>query len=85
MEAKIDSCFSCKTEFHYPKSIEKFDDLLEIFKAPSKAAKRKDDYSSSDDDGNTSSSDPDEYESDGFREKAASNWLIVMDDILGFS
>ena len=32
-EAEIESCFSCPVEFHYPKELEKFNDLLEVFKA----------------------------------------------------
>ena len=32
-EAEIRSCFSCPVEFHYPKELEKFNDLLEVFKA----------------------------------------------------
>ena len=32
-EAEIKSCFSCPVEFHYPKELEKFNDLLEVFKA----------------------------------------------------
>ena len=39
-KAEIGSCFSCKFKFYYPKSIEQFDDLLEIFKARSKTAKK---------------------------------------------
>ena len=35
-EAKIESCFLCPVEFHYPKELEKFNDLLEVFKAHSK-------------------------------------------------
>lgn len=61
---------------HYPKSIEQFDDLLKIFKARSKTAKRKDDSDNSDK-GNTSSSD----EGDDIGEKTTCNWLIVMDAI----
>lgn len=75
-KAEIDSCFSCKVEFHYSKSIEQFDDLLKIFKARSKTAKRKDDSDNSDK-GNTSSSD----EGDDIGEKTTCNWLIVMDAI----
>ena len=32
-EAEIKSCFSCPVEFHYPKELEKFNDLLGVFKA----------------------------------------------------
>ena len=49
-EAEIESCFSCDIDFHYPKSIEQFEDLLEVFKAPLKTAKR------NENDDNTSSS-----------------------------
>ena len=39
-EAEIESCFSCDVDFHYPKSIKQFEDLLEIFKAHLRTAKR---------------------------------------------
>ena len=41
-EAEIESCFSCNVGFHYPKSIEQFKDLLEVFKARSRTAKTND-------------------------------------------
>ena len=41
-EAEIESCFSCHVEFHYPKGLEKFGDLLEAFKARSSTAKASD-------------------------------------------
>ena len=31
-KAKTESCFSCNADFHYPKLIEKFEDLLEVLK-----------------------------------------------------
>ena len=34
-KAEIESCFSCNVEFHFPKGIEQFEDLLEDFKAHS--------------------------------------------------
>ena len=37
-EAEIESCFSCSVEFHHPKELEKFNDLLEVFKACLKTA-----------------------------------------------
>lgn len=71
-EAEIDSCFSCKVEFRYLKSIEQFDDLLDIFKLRSKIAKRKDTDSNED---TSLSDDDDDYESD----------RIAMDDIVGLA
>ena len=50
-EAEIESCFSWNVDF--PKSIEQFEDLLEVFKTRSWAAKK------NDNDDNTSSSDND--------------------------
>ena len=48
-EADIGSCFSCDVDFHYPKLTEKLEDLLQVFKARSRAAKKIDDtYSSCD-------------------------------------
>ena len=79
-KAEIDSCFSCKVEFHYPKSIEQFDDLLEIFKASSKTPKRKNDSVDSD---NTSSFE--ESDGGGFAEKATRDRRIVMDDVSGLA
>ena len=79
-KAEIDSCFSCKVEFHYSKSIEQFDDLLEIFKASSKRPKRKNDSIDSDDIFSFEESD-----GDGFGEKAPHDRLIVMDDVLGLA
>ena len=52
-EAEIESCFSCDVDFHYPKSIEQFEVLLEVFKAHSSTAKRNNDND------NTSSFDDD--------------------------
>lgn len=42
IKAEIQYCFSCEVEFHYPKNLESFDDLLEEFKSRSKTAKIKD-------------------------------------------
>ena len=81
-EPEIDSSFSCKVEFRYLKSIEQFDDLLDIFKLRSKTAKRKDTDSNED---TSLSDDDDDYESDRFREKTTQDWFIVMDDIVGLA
>ena len=43
-EAKDESCFSCDVEFHYPKGLGKFNDLLEDFKAHVNTAKASDTY-----------------------------------------
>ena len=37
-ETEIESCFSCPVEFHHPKELERFNDLLEVFKACLKTA-----------------------------------------------
>ena len=67
-EAEIESCFSCDVNFHYPESIEQFEDLLEVFKARSRTSKRN--YN----DVNTSSSDDEFFnESGGFGEKTTHN------------
>ena len=58
-EAGIESCFLCNVEFHYPKGLKKFGDVLEDFKARLSTAKASDSYSSNN---NTVNS--------GFREKA---------------
>ena len=83
-KAEIDSCFSCKVEFHYPKSIEQFHDLLEIFKARSKTTKKQGD-SSSDDESYFSSSDDEESSNDEFGRKATCDWVTVMDDVSGLT
>ena len=63
-EAEIESCFSCDVDFHYPKLIEQFENLSEVFKARSRMAKR------NDNDDETSSFDDEFFnESDGFGEK----------------
>ena len=63
-EAEIESCFSCDIDFHYPKLNEQFEDLLEVFKAPLKTAKR------NENDDNTYSSNKEFFnESDVFGEK----------------
>ena len=72
-EAEIESCFSCDVDFHYPKPIEQFKDLLQVFKAHSKTAKR------NENDDNNSLSDEIFKESNGFGEKITHNKLIVMD------
>ena len=38
-EAEIQSCFSCSVEFHCPKTINSFDNMLEQFKLRSQTAK----------------------------------------------
>ena len=76
-EAEIKSCFSCPVEFHYPKELEKFNNLLEVFKARSKtaAAAVTDTYSI----------DEKETVNSGFGEKTKRDWLIVADDISGLA
>ena len=41
-EDEVESCFSCNVEFHYPKRLQKFNDLLEDFKACSNPAEATD-------------------------------------------
>ena len=74
-EAEIESCFSCDVEFHYPKGLEKFGDILEDFKARLSTAKAIDIYSSDND--NTVNS--------GYGEKTNRDRLIVMDDVSGLA
>ena len=76
-ESEIKSCFSCNVDFHYPKSIFINQNLLEVFKARSRATKKNDDTSSSND----------EFlnESDCFGEKTIRNQLIVMDNVSGLA
>ena len=50
-EVEIESFFSCDVDFQHPKSIEQFEDLLEVFKAHSRTVKR------NNNDNNVSSSD----------------------------
>ena len=38
-EAKIQSCFCCDVEFHYPKTTILFDNMLEQFRLRSQTAK----------------------------------------------
>ena len=79
-KAEIESYFCCDVSFHYPKSIEKFGDLLEVFKARSRMSKR----NNNDDD--TSSSDNKIFnDSDGFGEKTNPDQIIVMDDVSGLA
>ena len=65
-------------DFHYPKLIEQFEDLLEVFKACSRTAKRSGN-------GDDSFLSKDEFinESDGFGEKTIRDWLVGMDDASG--
>ena len=39
-EAEIQSCSSCRIEFHYPKTLNSFENMLEQFKLRSKTAKK---------------------------------------------
>ena len=79
-KAEIEYYFSCNVDFHYPKSIEQFEDLLEVFEACSRTAKR------NDNDDDTSSSDYEFFnETVVFGEKATRDQLIVMDDISGLA
>ena len=74
------SCFSCDVDFHYPKLIEQFENLSEVFKARSRMAKR------NDNDDDTSSFDEEFFnESDSFGEKTTHDWLIVIDDVSGLA
>ena len=38
IEAQIETCFKCPINFHHPKYLTKFDDLIEEFKVKSKAS-----------------------------------------------
>ena len=79
-ETEIESFFSSDVGFHYPKSIEQFEDLLEVFKARSGTAKR----NNNDDD--TSLFDNEFFnQSDSFGEKTTCDQLIVMDDVCGLA
>ena len=79
-KAEIESYFSCNVGFHFPKSIEKFEDLLEVFKACSRMSKR------NNNDDHTSSSDNKIFnDSDGFGEKTTRDQIIVMDDVSGLA
>ena len=70
-EAEIEACFSCDVDF---------EDLLEVFKARLRTAKR------NDNDDDTSMSDNKFFnESYGFEEKTIHNRLIVMDDVSGLA
>ena len=70
-EDEVEAFFSCDVDF---------EDLLEVFKARLRTAKR------NDNDDDTSLSDNKFFnESDGFEEKAIHNWLIVMDDVSGLA
>ena len=73
-EAEIESCFSCDVEFHYPKGLEKFGDLLDDFKARSNTAKAVDTFSEDNDIVNI-----------GFGEKTNRDRLIVMYDVSGLA
>ena len=70
-KAEIESCLSCDVEFRYPKGLEKFNDLLEDFKARLNTAKTNDIYSS-------------DVNSD-FGEKSKRDQLIVMNDVPGLA
>ena len=70
-EAEIEAFFSCDVDF---------EDLLEVFKARLRTAKR------NDNDDDTSLSDNKFFnESDRFEEKTIHNGLIVMDDVSGLA
>ena len=73
-EAEIESCFSCDVEFHYPKGLEKFGDLLVDFKARLNTAKAVDTFSEDNDVVNI-----------GFGEKTNCDRLIVMYDVSGLA
>ena len=75
-KAENESCFSCDVEFHYPKRLEKFADLLEDFKARLNTARAIDTYSLDEDNDIVNS---------GFGEKTNRDRLIVMDDVSGLA
>ena len=70
-EAEVESCFSCDVDFHYPKSIGQFGDLLEVFKACSRTAEKND---------NTSLSD-----NEFFGENTTRDQHIAKDDVSGLN
>ena len=79
-EAEIESCFSCDVDFHYPKSTEQFEDILEIFKARSRTARK------NNNDNDTSSSNDEFFnESNSLGEKTTRDQLIVMDNVSGLA
>ena len=80
-EAKTESCFSCDVGFQYLISIEKFDDLLEVFKACLKTAEKND----GDDDDTSLPGDGFFNESDNFGEKTTHDRLILMDNLSGLT
>ena len=74
-EVETESCFPCDVVFHYPKGLEKFEDLLEDFKARSNTAKVNDD--------DTYSFEEKDIVNSGFGEETNHDRLIVMDDVSG--
>ena len=73
-EAKIQSCFNCELEFHYPKNKEHFENLLQDFKIKSSKSGESSDTYSADDNGNGT-----------YGENTKRNRLIVMDDVSGLA
>ena len=72
-EAEIESCFSCRVDFHFLNELETFNDLLDEFELRSNTAKAKalDSYSS------------EEFLNNGaFGEGTKCDWLIVIDDVI---
>ena len=74
-EAEDESCFSCDVEFHYPKGLEKFNDLLEDFKAHMNTAKASDTYLSH----------KKYIVNSGFTEKTKRDQLTVMNNVSGLA
>ena len=73
--------FLVMLSFHWLKSIEKFEDLLEVFKACSKTAEKND----GDDDDTSLSNDEFFNESNDFGEKTTRDRLIVMVNVSGLA
>ena len=75
-EAEIESCFSCDVEFHYPKGLEKFENLLEDFTVRLNTTKVHN---------NTYLSDEKDIVNSSFGEKTNRDRLAVMDDVSGLA
>ena len=75
-EAEIESCFSCDVEFHYPKGLEKFENLLEDFTVRLNTTKVHN---------NTYLSDEEDIVNSSFGEKTNRDRLAVMDAVSGLA
>ena len=72
-EVQIQPCFKCPTDFHYPKNLVEFEDLIEEFKVRSEVSE------------STIVDNDNEFSDSFYGENKERDQLVVMDDVSGLA